>query len=147
MACEHHVVLKELKDILDNTREEMTPGSKVSVLVFKEGDVINLLRVIENEDGSYSPYSSSSASSSDSHGGDGTATSVSSPPPKPVRRESRPGVFERLAEDNEMTTKMCHLRKKMEGLSLKKQDIGEYRGDNLSVGILWYTHWLSLVFS
>lgn len=128
VACEHHVVIKELKDILDNTREEMSPGSKVSVLVFKEGDVINLLRVIENEDGSYSPYSSGSgggANSSNSHGDSTMVGGSSSPPPKPVRRESRPGLFDRLAEDNEMSTKICDLRKKMEGLLLKKQDIGK----------------------
>ncbi|KAJ8933835.1 hypothetical protein NQ314_013757, partial [Rhamnusium bicolor] len=105
VACEHHVMLKELKEILENTRDEIAPGSKVSVLVFKEGDIINLLRVIENEDGSYSPYSEKPIS----------------PPSKPSRKESRMGIFERLVEDNEMSTKIANLRKKMEEINVRKQ--------------------------
>ncbi|KAG5899742.1 hypothetical protein JTB14_006080 [Gonioctena quinquepunctata] len=105
VTCEHHVMLKELKELLENTREEITPGSKVSVLVFKEGDVINLLRVIENDDGSYSPYSEKPIS----------------PPSKPTRRGSRMGIFERLIEDNEMSTKLSNLRKKMEEVNSRKQ--------------------------
>ncbi|XP_050310963.1 uncharacterized protein LOC126746683 [Anthonomus grandis grandis] len=110
MSCEHYF-LKELKDLLEHTREGMLPGSKVSVLVFKEGDIINLLRVIENEDGSYSPYS------------DGP---VVSPPAKPSRKETVE-VFQRLAEDTEMCTKIAALRKKMEELNVKKQtrNVGE----------------------
>ncbi|XP_018561846.1 AN1-type zinc finger protein 4-like [Anoplophora glabripennis] len=105
VACEHHVMLKELKELLENTRDEIAPGSKVSVLVFKEGDIINLLRVIENEDGSYSPYSEKPIS----------------PPQKPARRECRTGIFERLVEDSEMSTKMANLRQKMEELSVRKR--------------------------
>lgn len=86
-------------------RDEIAPGSKVSVLVFKEGDIINLLRVIENEDGSYSPYSEKPIS----------------PPQKPARRECRTGIFERLVEDSEMSTKMANLRQKMEEVSIRKR--------------------------
>lgn len=89
--------------------------------------MINLLRVIENEDGSYSPYSNLSSSSSSSD----RAPSITSPPPKPVRKESRTGIFERLVEDNEMSTKICNLRKKMEELVLKRQEIGECQWYNL----------------
>lgn len=32
--------------------EDAPPGSKLAVLIFREGEVINLLRVIENSDGS-----------------------------------------------------------------------------------------------
>ncbi|XP_019881882.2 uncharacterized protein LOC109609607 isoform X2 [Aethina tumida] len=139
VACDHHLVLKELKELLESTREELgeklSPGSKVSVLVFKEGDIINLLRVIENEDGSYSPYSEKPIS----------------PPAKRHRhyhhhrhhhhskdhnhhhhhQQSQPcssgirsrvsGVFDRLAEDETMSNKIDSLRKKMEELNLKKQ--------------------------
>nr|CAI5834208.1 unnamed protein product [Callosobruchus analis] len=106
VACEHHVMLKELKEILENTREEISPGSKVSVLVFKEGDMINLLRVIENEDGSYSPYSEKPIS----------------PPAKPLRKESRMGIFEKLVEDNEMSNKLANLRQKMDEVHIRKMN-------------------------
>lgn len=32
--------------------EDAPPGSKLAVLIFRDGEVINLLRVIENSDGS-----------------------------------------------------------------------------------------------
>jgi len=32
--------------------EDAPPGSKLAVLIYREGEVINLLRVIENSDGS-----------------------------------------------------------------------------------------------
>ncbi|EFA08134.1 uncharacterized protein LOC663257 [Tribolium castaneum] len=108
VSCEHHMMLKELKELLENTRDEigdkLAPGSKVSVLVFKEGDILNLLRVIENEDGSYSPYSEKPIS----------------PPSKP-RKESQMAMFEKLVEDTDMMTKISNLRKKMEDLSLRRQ--------------------------
>ncbi|CAH0564358.1 unnamed protein product [Brassicogethes aeneus] len=123
VACEHHVMLKELKELLENTSrmfqtkkmksnvcsredlgEKLSPGSKVSVLVFKEGDIINLLRVIENEDGSYSPYSEKPIS----------------PPSKPPRKESHVGIFERLVEDDDMSTKVANLRKKMSDVNIRK---------------------------
>ncbi|XP_066139605.1 AN1-type zinc finger protein 4-like [Euwallacea fornicatus] len=103
VSCEHYI-LKELKDLLETSKDEMTPGSKVSVLVFKEGDIINLLRVIENEDGSYSPYNEGPIS----------------PPSKPSRRDTLE-AFERLVEDTEMCTKITTLRKKMDELNIKKQ--------------------------
>lgn len=109
IACEHHVILKELKELLENTRDEigdkLAPGSKVSVLVFKEGDIINLLRVIENEDGSYSPYSEKPIS----------------PPMKPSRRETRLNIFERLVEDSDMSMKIANLRKKMQDVSIRRR--------------------------
>lgn len=101
----------------------MSPGSKVSVLVFKEGDIINLLRVIENEDGSYSPYNEGPIS----------------PPSKPSRRDTIE-AFERqdfncftkvflhvllnairLVEDTVMCTKVALLRKKLDQLNVKRQ--------------------------
>lgn len=73
-----HMVWKDLKDLIEHTREELGDklGTKVSVLVFKEGEVIKWLRVIENEDGSYSPYTEQRAiappcSSSGGSGGGG----------------------------------------------------------------------------
>jgi hypothetical protein len=108
VSCEHHMMLKELKELLENTRDEigdkLAPGSKVSVLVFKEGDILNLLRVIENEDGSYSPYSEKPIS----------------PPTKPNRKETQMAMFEKLVEDTDMMTKISNLRKKMEDVNLRR---------------------------
>ncbi|CAH1995795.1 unnamed protein product [Acanthoscelides obtectus] len=118
VACEHHVMLKELKEILENTREEISPGSKVSVLVFKEGDVINLLRVIENEDGSYSPYSEKPIS----------------PPAKPSRKESRMDLFEKLVEDNEMSNKLANLRQKMDEVHIRKTNSSKKNANKSSAG-------------
>ena len=75
------------------------------MLVFKEGDILNLLRVIENEDGSYSPYSEKPIS----------------PPSKPNRKEIQTAMFEKLVEDTDMMAKISTLRKKMEDVNLKRQ--------------------------
>ncbi|RZC32009.1 ubiquitin, zf-AN1, Rad60-SLD and/or YukD domain containing protein [Asbolus verrucosus] len=126
VSCEHHMMLKELKELLENTRDEigdkLAPGSKVSVLVFKEGDILNLLRVIENEDGSYSPYSEKPIS----------------PPSRPNRRESQMAMFEKLVEDTELMTKISNLRKRMEDINLKRQLRNTKRTDktNLSYKLL-----------
>ncbi|KAL1494541.1 hypothetical protein ABEB36_010122 [Hypothenemus hampei] len=111
VTCEHYL-LRELKELLENSRDDMTPGSKVSVLVFKEGDIINLLRVIENEDGSYSPYNDCPIS----------------PPTKPSRRDTLE-AFERLVEDTEMCTKVATLKKKIEQMNLRKQNKNKGDGD------------------
>jgi AN1-type zinc finger and ubiquitin domain-containing protein 1 len=44
--------------------EHLPPGCRVTVLVFREGEQIDLFRVIENEDGTYSPLSESWSGSS-----------------------------------------------------------------------------------
>lgn len=46
----------------DELRDKHIPSSKVSVLVFKDGDVINFVRVIENDDGSYQLYGTEKSS-------------------------------------------------------------------------------------
>lgn len=74
----------------------MGKGSKISLFVFKEGDMVNLLRVIENEDGSYSPY-----------------TDKGEEPVEPT--------FEKIVEDNGMLAKMMKLREKMQNLSVRRQ--------------------------
>lgn len=55
---------RELQDLMSYSRrddllERLPSGSKVTVLVFRDGDQVNLLRVVENEDGSFSPLSES----------------------------------------------------------------------------------------
>ncbi|XP_030754222.1 uncharacterized protein LOC115881011 [Sitophilus oryzae] len=103
VSCDHYL-LKELRELLENSADEVTSGSKVSVLVFKEGDIINLLRVIENEDGSYSPYSESTIS----------------PPSKSSKKDTLE-TFQRLVEDTQMCTKLAMIRKKMEDLNEKRK--------------------------
>ncbi|KAF7265814.1 hypothetical protein GWI33_020886 [Rhynchophorus ferrugineus] len=102
VACDHFL-LKELKDLLENSRDEVNSGSKVSVLVFKEGDIINLLRVIENEDGSYSPYGESTIS------------------PPTLQKEALE-TFQRLVEDKKMCTKLETIRRNLEELSERRQN-------------------------
>lgn len=82
-------------------------GSKVSVLVFKEGEVINLIRVIENEDGSYSPY----------------ADKAISPPYRTAaeKEDNQVSFFKKITEDMEMASKMHSLKSKMQNLSVKRQ--------------------------
>lgn len=84
--------------------DKLPPGSKVTVLLFREGDNINLIRVIENEDGTCYPYSDSWA-----------------PPRLAPREHSQSKYHERSSENNVMMNKVIELRKKMEGLSMKKQ--------------------------
>lgn len=71
-------------------------GSKISLFLFKEGDMLNLLRVIENEDGSYSPCAAKGEI-----------------PTAPV--------LEKIVENNGMQTNILKLREQMQNLSLRKQ--------------------------
>lgn len=76
--------------------EFLGKGSKISLFVFKEGDMVNLLRVIENEDGTYSPYTDK-------------GEEVAEP------------TIEKMVEDNGMLAKMIQLREKMQNLSMRRQ--------------------------
>lgn len=51
---------RDLQELMSDSRrddlfERLPSGSRVTVLVFRDGDQGNLLRVVENEDGSFSP--------------------------------------------------------------------------------------------
>ncbi|KAF5296530.1 hypothetical protein FQR65_LT01520 [Abscondita terminalis] len=85
---------------------KLSAGAKVSVLVFKDGDIINLVRVIENDDGSYHPYSDNKSSTS--------STKSECPENRPL------GFYNKLQENNSMLTKITELRKKMSDVSLKR---------------------------
>ncbi|XP_018322985.1 uncharacterized protein LOC108735496 [Agrilus planipennis] len=101
-------IWKNLKELLENTREELGdklgPGSKVSVLVFKDGDIINLIRVIENDADSLYPL----------------GETVSSRGKQTVREDTRASFCTKLKENDEMLTKLTELRKKMSELTLKR---------------------------
>lgn len=107
--CEHHIMLNDLEELLDITGDEkvqkLTSGSKMSVLLFKEGDMINLIRVVENEDGSYSPYNDK----------------PSTPLSEDEKLDTRSVVFEKVIENNRMMSNLSTLRKKMEDVNAKKQ--------------------------
>lgn len=56
------IAWRELQELMSVTRKEdlfekLPSGSRVTVLVFRDGDQVNLLKVVENEDGSFSPLS------------------------------------------------------------------------------------------
>lgn len=44
--------------------DQLRPGCRVTVLVFREGDSVSLFKVIENDDGTYSPITDSWSGSS-----------------------------------------------------------------------------------
>ncbi|XP_075238104.1 AN1-type zinc finger protein 4-like [Lycorma delicatula] len=59
------ITWRELIDFnRDELLEDLPPGCRMAVLVFREGDQLNMFRVLENVDGSYSPLSDSWSGSS-----------------------------------------------------------------------------------
>lgn len=93
----------------------MPPGSKVTVLLFREGEHLNLIRVIENEDGSCYPFSDSWLSLSKSKS----------------KETSQTKLADRQMENNKMMLKVIELRRKMEGLSVQKKN-RKPKTDNIS---------------
>lgn len=104
--------------------DKLSAGAKVSVLVFKDGDVINLIRVIENDDGSYHPYNEKSSSS---------------PTRLSAREDGQVGFYNKLQENNTMLAKLTELRKKIADVSLKRHFKNSKPVDNeenVSVGCI-----------
>ncbi|KAL4714319.1 hypothetical protein ACJJTC_009671 [Scirpophaga incertulas] len=111
----------DLERLLENNGEEMDWGSngcKVTVLVFREGERVNMLRVRENRDGSYSPVELKRCSTSDrasdrkSDRDRGVASGTSRASVDPAE----------AARDNAVTmTKMMDLRRRMESLSVRRR--------------------------
>lgn len=107
---EQELAWKELQEFVESNREDMfehlPPGCRVTVLVFREGDQVNLFRVIENEDGTYSPLSESWSGSS-------------------IRNlfaeEEQEEAARRLQENSVTMGKMQELQTRMEKLSLQKK--------------------------
>lgn len=87
----------------------------MSLLVFKEGEIINLVRVIENEDGSYSPYSKEKSSNEASSS----------------KTESHMSFFKKISEDMDMAIKMQMLKLKLKNMSLKKEMRQRKRQENV----------------
>ncbi|KAA0198219.1 hypothetical protein HAZT_HAZT002911, partial [Hyalella azteca] len=60
------LLLREVSEIMDERRDELwdsSGGRAVTLLVLRDGDSVNLYRVMEHEDGSFSPLNQSWASS------------------------------------------------------------------------------------
>ncbi|XP_012268064.2 uncharacterized protein LOC105693013 [Athalia rosae] len=101
--------IRELREFVENNKENMMeqlpPGCRVTVLVFREGDSVSLFKVIENDDGTYSPIAESWSGSS-------------------IRNifsdSDCEEVAERLQENSTTMGKMHALRQQMEKLSFQK---------------------------
>ncbi|KAK7792498.1 hypothetical protein R5R35_007170 [Gryllus longicercus] len=101
---------KELREFMENGRDDVLdhipPGCRVTVLVFRDGDQVNLFRVLENEDGTYSPLSESLSGSS-----------IQS-----LFAEDDPEESAKRIQENSVTmSKMQELRNRMEALALRRK--------------------------
>ncbi|XP_050443533.1 AN1-type zinc finger protein 4-like [Adelges cooleyi] len=95
-----------IRQLVDLNRKEILddapPGSKLAVLIFREGEVINLLRVIENSDGSITNLKESPRKISTVE--------------QPEKKKSKQSV------DNNVTyRKMMQLKNKLESLSISSK--------------------------
>ncbi|XP_052751190.1 AN1-type zinc finger protein 4-like isoform X3 [Galleria mellonella] len=100
---------RDIERLLDsNSREESEwssgSGCKVTVLVFREGGRVNLLRVRENHDGTYSPLDNKYSSSLTL-----------------VEQELDDGLPGSLHENEVTMGKMLDLRRRMENLSIQRR--------------------------
>ena len=103
---------RELQEAVERSKEELLEqipeGGHVTVLVFRDGDQINLYHVLERPDGSYSPYSPLSDSWS--------GTSIKNLFAEP----DDPEVQERLRENAHTMSKMQEIRSKLEDQTSRK---------------------------
>lgn len=84
--------------------DKLNAGLKVSVLIFRDGDIINLIRVIENEDGSFNTFNDKPLSS----------------PSKLLAKENGQTYYNKIEENNAMSLKLIELRKKMAEVCLRR---------------------------
>ncbi|XP_063243311.1 AN1-type zinc finger protein 4-like isoform X2 [Bacillus rossius redtenbacheri] len=101
---------RELQDLVENSRgetgEPLPAGCHVTILVFREGDQVNLFRVVENEDGTYSPLSES-----------GSGTTIRNL----FAEEDSEEVDQRLHENSVTMAKMKDLKSRLETMSLHRK--------------------------
>lgn len=109
---------RDLQELMSDSRrddlfERLPSGSRVTVLVFRDGDQVNLLRVVENEDGSFSPLSESWNGSSIRN----------------LFAEEDPEESAKRLQENSVTMgKMQELKEKLESLSIQRR---EKKGEDL----------------
>ncbi|CAH2092551.1 unnamed protein product [Euphydryas editha] len=106
--------LRDIERLLYPARsddEESERGCKATVLVYREGERVNLVRVRENRDGTYSPLERAKYSSSSRAGVAGAAGG-----------EGEPADEAGALRDNAVTLgKMLDLRRRMETLSVRRR--------------------------
>ena len=121
----HDETSRELQEAVERSKEELLDqipeGGHVTVLVFRDGDQINLYHVLERPDGSYSPYSPLSDSWS--------GTSIKNLFAEP----DDPEVQERLRENANTMSKMQEIRNKLldQNNTRKQKGSGEKNKMNL----------------
>ncbi|KAJ0174876.1 hypothetical protein K1T71_009984 [Dendrolimus kikuchii] len=108
---------RDIERLLDTNREEgewAGSGCKVTVLVFRDGERVNMLRVKENHDGTYSPIDhNKSDSSSLTH-------LVEQEQEADQEVEVDDGLSGSLQENAVTMGKMMELRRRMENLSITR---------------------------
>ena len=115
----HDDSTRELQEVVERSKDELLEhipeGGHVTVLVFRDGDQINLYHVLERPDGSYSPLSDSWSGSS-------------------IRNlfaeQDDPEVQERLNENANTMSKMQEIRNKIQDKQNKKTNSNR-QGDKI----------------
>ena len=106
----HEESVRDLQEVMERSKEELLEhipeGGHVTVLVFRDGDQINLYHVLERADGSYSPLSDSWSGSSIKN---------------LFAEQDDPEVQERLQENANTMSKMQELRNKIQVKQSKKK--------------------------
>ena len=101
---------KELEEAVERNKEELLEqipeGGHVTVLVFRDGDNINLYHVLERPDGSYSPLSDS-----------WSGTSIRNL----FAEQDDPEVEQRIRENANTMSKMHALRSQLEQTEMRRQ--------------------------
>ena len=101
---------KELEEAVEKSKEELLEqipeGGHVTVLVFRDGDNINLYHVLERPDGSYSPLSDS-----------WSGTSIRNL----FAEQDDPEVEQRIKENANTMSKMHDVRSQMEKVGVRRQ--------------------------
>jgi AN1-type zinc finger and ubiquitin domain-containing protein 1 len=116
---------RELEEAVERSREELLDqipeGGHVTVLVFRDGDSINLYHVLERPDGSYSPLSDSWSGAS-------------------IRNlfaeQEEPEVEQRIRENANTMSKMHDLRGQLEQAGVRRQHTVPHESPRRAPGAL-----------
>ena len=102
---------RELQEVMERSKEELLEhipeGGHVTVLVFRDGDQINLYHVLERPDGSYSPLSDSLSGSSIRN----------------LFAEDDPDIQKRLKENANTMSKMQDIKTLMQDKRSKRKNL------------------------
>ncbi|KAL1464127.1 hypothetical protein WDU94_003802 [Cyamophila willieti] len=101
-------VVKEFVELERNDIEDLPPGSKLAIIVFRDDDSVNMFRVLEHNDGSFSPLSPSSTNIASTKTGD------------PKQGPSN-NVVKSMNDNLKTKNKMEDLKFQLEALSLQKK--------------------------